>query len=273
MQFILYLIQKNRNFLLFFVLEFIALFLTIQFHSYQRSKFINSANQITGGVYNSITSFREYLQLKKENELLAKENTKLLNYFLANQQKQIVFLDSVNREHHQKFKYIPAKIINNDFHKLNNYITINKGLGDHVDIDMAVVNTKGIIGITSNVSKNYTSAISVLNSNFKVNAKLKNADYFGTLTWNGKSTTKAQLKDIPRQAVLSIGDTIITGGRSSIFPAGIPIGSISDITYREDRVKEINIELFNDIKNVTNVSIIKNFHKIEIDNLEKMRDE
>ncbi|MGY5354780.1 rod shape-determining protein MreC [Wenyingzhuangia sp. IMCC45467] len=273
MQFILYLIQKNRSFLLFFVLELIALFLTIQFHSYRKSKFINSANAISGGLYNSVTSFRDYLYLKEENELLAEENTKLINYIIAKSPNETIFLDSLDTNNQQKYKYTPAKIINNDFHKNNNFITIDKGLNDSVNVDMAVVNPKGIIGITTNVSNNYVSAISVLNTNFKVNAKLKNADYFGTLSWNGKSHKQAQLKDIPRQAVLKVGDTIITGGRSSIFPAGILIGSVAKINYKNNRYELIDVELFNDIRNISNVYIIKNLHKIEIENLEKKRNE
>lgn len=272
MQFILYLIQKNRSFLLFFVLELIALFLTIQFHSYQKSKFINSANQLSGGLYNNITSFRDYLNLKKENELLAIENTKLINSININHSK-IVFSDSLDKNNHQKFQYIPAKIINNDFHKSNNYITLNKGINDSVNVDMAIVNSTGIIGITTNISEHYSSAISILNTNFLVNAKLKNADYFGTLSWNGKKNTTVQLKDIPRQADIKIGDTIITGGRSSIFPAGIPIGHISEIYYKNNRYEEIDIELFNDVRNITNVYMIKNLHKLEIENLEKNRNE
>lgn len=273
MQFILYLIQKNRSFLLFFVLELIALFLTIQFHSYQKSKFINSANQISGGLYNNVTSFRDYLHLRTENELLAEENTKLHNYIMALTLEKNTFLDSIDTLYQQKYKYIPAKIINNDFHKNNNFITIDKGLNDSVNVDMAVVNARGILGITSNVSNNYVSAISILNTNFKVNAKLKNADYFGTLSWNGKLTKKVQLRDIPRQAVLKVGDTIITGGRSSIFPAGILIGSVSNIVYRNNRYEEIDVLLFNDVRNVTNVYLIKNLHKNEIENLEKKRNE
>ena len=271
MQFILYLIQKNRSFLLFFVLELIALFLTIQFHSYQKSKFINSANEISGGMYNSVTSFRTYLHLKEENKILAEENTQLINYILSKSLNKIVFTDSIDQQFHQKYKYTSAKIINNDFHKNNNFITLNRGIKDSVSVDMAVISSKGIVGIITNVSNNYASAISVLNSQFKVNARLKNAEYFGTLSWDGKSNKEALLNDIPRQAILNVGDTVVTGGRSAIFPEGILIGRISDITYQNNRYEQINVALFNDITNLSNVYIIKNLHKDEIETLENKR--
>ena len=53
MQQIINFIIRNKTFLLFLLLFTISLFLTIQSHSYHKSKFINSANFLTGGVYNS----------------------------------------------------------------------------------------------------------------------------------------------------------------------------------------------------------------------------
>lgn len=269
MQFILFLIQKYKIFLLFFVLELIAFVFTIQYHSYQKSKFINSANILSGGFYNNITSFRTYFSLEKENRILAKENSDLKNLLLTRKVTPSLYSDSINIKYKQKFKYIAAKIINNDFHKNNNYLTLNKGINDSITTDMAVVNSKGVVGIVTNTSTNYSSAISLLNTKFKINARLKNAAFFGTLIWDGKSTQTAQLNDIPRQAILKIGDTIITGGRSSIFPEGILIGEIEQIKYEHNRYEKVDIKLFNDIKNTTNVYLIKNLEKQEILKLEQ----
>jgi len=250
-------------------LELIALFLTIQFHSYQKSKFINSANRITGGVYNSISSFRSYLYLREENTLLAQENVELRNLLLKRVVSKTLIKDSLNQKFNQKYKYTTAKIINNDFHKQNNFLTLNKGENDHISPDMAVLNAKGVIGITTNTSDNYTSAISVLNTNFKLNARFKKTNYFGTLIWDGSSKKEVQLVDIPRQAILKLGDTIVTGGRSSIFPEGILIGHVSNIEQKQNRYKKIDVTLFNDITNLTNVYIVSNLHKIEIQKIEQ----
>ncbi len=273
MQFILHLIQKHRTFLLFLVLELFALLLTLQYQSYQKSKFINSANFLSGGIYNNVTSFRDYLHLKEENEILLQQNSNLKNQLLKRSYHPAVFKDSLHSKFAQKFKYTPARIINNDFHKRNNFLTLNVGSKDSVGPDMAVLNAKGIIGITANTSANYSTAISALNTRFKVNARLKNNDYFGTVSWNGKSPEEAQLIDIPRQALLIVGDTIVTGGRSSIFPEGILIGSIATISYENNRFKEVNIKLFNDIRNVTNVFVVKNLERNEIKELEKLSNE
>lgn len=268
MQLILYLIQKYRNFLLFFVLEIVALLFTIQLHSYQRSKFINASNFLSGGVYNNVINFNDYIGLKEENELLISENTRL-----KNEQTPIV-VDSL---HHQairidtltNFTFSNAQIINNNYNKQNNYITINKGKSQGISADMAVINDKGVIGTSIKSSSNYTSVISILNKTFRMNAKFKKNDFFGTLTWDGKEINKVQLIDIPRQADVKVGDTIVTGGKSIIFPENIRIGTISHIDYHNNRYQKIDVKLFNDMRNIKNVYIIKNSHRAEIIELEK----
>jgi len=77
MQQIINFIIRNKNFLLSLLLFSISLVFTIQTHSYHKSKFINSANFLTGGIYNSINNFTEYLNLKSQNHVLAEENSRL----------------------------------------------------------------------------------------------------------------------------------------------------------------------------------------------------
>ena len=77
-----------------------------------------------------------------------------------------------------------------------------------------------------------------------------------------------QLTDIPRQAVFKEGDTVVTGGRSTIFPNGIPIGTVVKVPEELSAVNSINIQLFNDMSNLGNVYIITNLNKEEIKTVE-----
>jgi rod shape-determining protein MreC len=61
MQQIFNFIFKNSNRLLFLLLLGISLTLTIQSHSFHRSKVISSANFLSGGVYEQLSEFDEYL--------------------------------------------------------------------------------------------------------------------------------------------------------------------------------------------------------------------
>lgn len=270
MQQIIYFFQKFKYFLFFLVLEFIALLLIFNNLSFHKSKFVNSANTITGGLYSQSSNISEYFGLKKENKLLAEENTRLRN-LLAKSNSNLVSKDSTildTLSFNQKYTFTTAKIINNNYSKDFNFITINKGEKQGVQKEMAVVNSRGVIGITDNATNNYARVQSILNKNSKINARLKNSNYFGSLGWDGKDYNTVQLSDIPRQAPLKIGDTIETGGKSTIFPEGILIGTISEINKGNSADNKVNVTLFNDMSNLGYVYIIKNFDKLEIKKLE-----
>ena len=266
-------LEKNRYFLLFLVLEFFSFYFTIQSHSYHRSKFINSANSITGGIYRKINSINEFFNLKSENQQLLEENTRLKNLLSIKSidTTSIIFIDTT--KYLKKYQYTTAKIIKNDYTKRNNYLLIDKGFKNDVSPEMAVVNSKGIIGVIDNVSKHNATVISILNSYLKINAKLKNDNHFGTLSWNGKDYKTIQLLDLPRQTLFKIGDTVITGGKSTIFPEGILIGTIKDFEKSNNVYKTINITLFNDMSSLSNVNLIKNLQQKEIQQLETTNDE
>ena len=275
MQQIIYFFQKFKYFLFFLFLECIALTLTFNNLNFHKSKFVNSANSVTGIFYSTLSNSMEYLSLKSKNQSLQEENTQLKNDLEKNKlffSTDISVIDTV--KYHQKYTYTEAKIINNNYSKPHNFLTINRGLNEGIVKEMAVINRRGIIGITENVSNNYTRVQSILNKNSNINARLKgNTAYFGTLKWNSIDYNTVQLHDIPRQAPLKIGDTIETGGKSTIFPEGIPIGTVSKINKRNTANSKINVTLFNDMSNLENVYVVKNLHKQEIQLLENNSNE
>ena len=134
---------------------------------------------------------------------------------------------------------------------------------------MGVINSKGVIGITKSVSNNYATVLSILNVNSRINVKLLNSYHFGSLSWDNKNYNTVQLLDLPVQASIKVGDTIITGGMSTIFPEGVPVGIIKDFETKNNNYDYINITLFNDMSSIGFVEIITNMDKLEIKNLEE----
>ena len=129
----------------------------------------------------------------------------------------------------------------------------------------------------------------------EINAKVKRTEHFGTLEWDGFDTRRLTLNDISETAKIKVGDSIITGGMSLIFPEGINIGTVSKIisqneTYSDSKfraikisvrdesiidldIKEnylrIEVKLHNDMSNLNNVYIIESFNKKEFQKLKK----
>ena len=245
---------KNKTFVLFLLLFSYAISLTIQSHEYHRSKFLNSSNQITGSIYGTFHSITQYFNLKHENQLLLEENSRLKMMDFS--QENSIPVDSVLE---YKYDLYPSQVYKNSYALPSNYLTLNKGENDSIKEDYGVITSKGIVGIIDATSKNYSRVLSILNTNSRVNVKLKKTNYFGILSWDGKSPEITQLKDVQDLVKLSVGDTIVTSGYSSTFPPNIPVGSID--SYRLNDTEDlyiINVKLFNNMKNLEHVYIIKN---------------
>ncbi|MCB0465340.1 MAG: rod shape-determining protein MreC, partial [Aequorivita sp.] len=260
---------RNKNFLLFAVLFAVSVALTIQTHNYHNNKFISSANYITGGIYTFRNNIANYFSLGKENKALLQENL-MLRKKLDQYKETVTFKKLDSTVIPNKYDYFSARVINNNYSKTKNQLTIDKGRKDSIKIDLGVISSKGIVGIVSQVSESYATVQSILNTQSRINAKLKNSGDFGSLKWDTKNPNIVQLIDIPRIAKIKVGDTIVTGGRSTIFPEGILIGTIKDFHLDNDNnYYFVNIDLFNDMTSLEYVYLIENNEAKEILELEK----
>ncbi|TPN86147.1 rod shape-determining protein MreC [Aquimarina algicola] len=271
MQQIINFLINNKNALLFLLLLILSLSFTVQSHSYHKSKIVSSTNFLSGGLYSWQHSVSDYFGLKIENERLLEENERLRNQLsaLGVDTVSTKYVDTVSFD--RPFSFTKARVIKNDYSKIDNYILINKGEKDSVFPDMGVITDKGVVGIVENTSKNYSRVISILNSNSRINAGLKKSNQYGSLVWDGKDPNIVQLETVPRQAIIKEGDTIITHGRSTIFPKGIGVGTI--LNYQLNETKSyylINVKLFNDMTDIGFVYSIQNRDSKEIKSLEKI---
>jgi len=280
MQQIINFLIRNKHFFLFAFLLMLSLVFTIQSHSYHRSRFVNSANFFSGGIYTSVSNFQNYFKLKTYNEQLLEENA-LLRERLQNYAEDIASLDNIldlkntiEIDSSKQYQYIPAQVINNNYSKADNFLTIKGGTNDSIQKDLGVITSKGIVGITDKSSSSYSTVLSILNSNFTTNAKLKSSEHFGTAQWNGKDPNIIEVIDMQEQAPVKIGDTIETSGKSAIFPKGIPIGIIQNFELDQSKnFYTLSVKLLNDMTSLGHVYVIKNKFKKEIKTLENINNE
>ena len=214
---------------------------------------------------------QSYFGLKQENEQLAKENAKL-QQLLYNSRVIIDSTFTVNPDLHldTDYRVMQSLIIKNSYAKKRNYLTIKGGKNNGIKTDMGVINSNGVIGIVEKVSDNYATVQSILNLKTKIAAKVSDTEHFGTVIWDGKNAGYVQLIDIPKLANLHKGDTVVTGGNSTIFPENIPIGFVEQVfTSETSNFYTINVRLFNDMTRLQSIYIIENVDLDEITELEQ----
>lgn len=266
--------SKFWFFIFFLFLESISFYLYI---SNIKNNNFNIYNKyiydIIGNVYKIKNNIETYLSLESENNKLLKENA-MLHYNVKTSKitinrRDFTKLDEFNL---QNYIFTPAKVINNNISQQENFITINKGELDGIKIDMGVILPNGIAGIIVKTSPHFSTAISILNTQIRINSRIKKNKYFGTTTWDGKDYRIVLLKDIPKHISINIGDIVETDTKSTIFPEGIIIGKIISFKLNEeDGTYRIRVKLSADIYSMENVYIVKNLLKKELKEVEKIK--
>jgi rod shape-determining protein MreC len=243
----------------------------INSHNYQGAVIINSTNQFTGTLNTTYSNVYDYFSLKKANDQLLEQNTKLLN-----QVKNMAFeIDSGFQKTDTLQQYIGAKVISNSIHKRNNYIMLNRGKKHGINIDMGVVSNEGIVGVVIGVSENFSYVMSVLHKDSKISAKIKKNNQLVNVVWNNINYKKGSLRDIPTHLNLNPGDTIITSGNSLIFPERITIGYVEKY-FKEagESLNSASLLFASDFNALYYVYVIKNIKKAElVDLIKEVEDE
>lgn len=269
MQNLLRFLLKYHFTLLFVLLEALAFLLLLQNNNYQNTRFVEFTRNVKGSFYEQTMQVKKYLSLQEKNQQLIEENEKLRNYIAANlQSENDTFRTKADTTPEQQYSYLSARVINNSVNKQHNYMTLDRGREDGVTPEMGVISAEGIVGVIRGVSDHFSTAISLLNSELKVSAKLSDSGYFGPLNWSGGDYRYAKLGDIPLHASLSSGDTVLTSGYSAIFPEGILIGHVDTFQEKGGRFYEVDVKLSTDFKSLSNVYVVKNLLKEEQDQLE-----
>ena len=260
-----FLVKYNYWFL-FILLEATSFVLLFRFNRYQQSVFFTSANAAAGKLYEAQSGITSYFHLKEVNEDLLNRNM-LLEQRIATLEEGLADLhaDSV---HYPSLDSIPpqsaymwhkAHVIKNSLNRLDNYLTLDRGSADSIRPEMGVVDANGVVGIVYKTTPHYALVISLLNSKSSLSCKIQGSDYFGYLKWEGGDSQYAYLRDLPRHAEFSVGDTVVTSGYSAVFPPGLLVGYVDEMSDSHDGLSYLlKIRLATDFGRVSDVRVIAN---------------
>lgn len=258
----------------FIILEIASVLMLFRNNQIQRLWIARISHGFMARTWGASQSVSNYFSLKRQNDELALENDRLQKlvrgYELAAREadpaSKPVLADN-------GFNYIPATIIKSSTNTQHNYLIIDKGSEDGVTRNSGIITDKGVIGIVDAVSSHYSYAISFLNTELFISARLGNSGAVGPLAWDGTGSDRAILKEIPLQFKFAPGDTVYTSGYSTIFPPDIPIGVAGESKIINGATNEIKVDLFQNHKALKYVTIVSNTRAAEIEAIEKQEEQ
>lgn len=224
-----------RNYLTLFFTVVIASILISSNDNEQLRSIRMAVLETTGWFQQLLADFARLRSLKQSNQRLQQQNTE---YALQLSQMQAARIENARlrkllefKQAHQ-FEMVAAMVIGSGPGRQFNTIILDRGAIDSVQRNMPVVTADGLVGKILTVSHHYACAQILLDANFRVSVKAQRSRVPGILTW--ENSEFCTLSAVPKQADIRPGDLLVTSGYSSIFPKGLPVGTV---TLTSDTVK------------------------------------
>ena len=257
---------------IFILMEIAALNMLSSRDSLQRYWIARGAHRIQGTLWGGTEGIKYYFLLRKVNRDLAAENASLrkdLVHYKAIVDDARLDTMKFGLKRARGFIYTPAEIEKISRNKQHNYIIINRGSADGVLEKSGIVTGKGVVGIIDAVEKHHSYALSFMNHDISISARLGDEGAVGPLVWDGHSSNKAILREIPLQYKYEEGDTIYTSGYSLIFPPDIPLGTAGPSKIINGATNEIKVTLFQDFSTLRYVTVVSNTSQRELEALQE----
>ncbi|MFA4875088.1 MAG: rod shape-determining protein MreC [bacterium] len=160
-------------------------------------------------------------------------------------------------------KTAAARVIANDPRAEFKSITIDKGSNDGVQPLMAVLGPRGLVGRVGTVTAGYSRVLLLTDPNSSIDAMVQRSRARGVVqgaAWRTELKTGfyiARLEYLRRVSDIRDGDVVVTSGLDRVFPAGIPIGTVTDISASRYGVfTEANIIPFENMAELQEVLVI-----------------
>lgn len=264
------IVRIVSNAAVFILLEVAALVMLRHNGQMQNIWISKGIHAVQGAIWGGTESVRNYFSLRRQNDSLATENSRLRNIIREYRALtgKTISADSVGNVI-GGFRYTHATTVKVSNNKQHNYLILDKGSEDGIEEFSGIITDKGVIGIIDAVGKNYSYARSFKNTGMVVSARIGKEGPVGEMIWDGVSSNGAQLREIPLHIPIHEGDTVYTSGFSSVFPADIPLGITGEATAVNGSTHNVKVTLFADFSAIRYVTIVNNMNDEEIEELER----
>lgn len=263
--------QRFRIFLVFALLQVVALSMYFTYSDFPRIQMLTTAGTINAQILTIRNDVTKHFNLEETNKQLEWENKRLrekLKNSLYKENKGLITVDDTLFR--QNYSYIPATVINSTFDKRDNYMTIDIGKNHGIKRGDGVFSSRGVVGIVHLVSDNYAVVKTVLSKNINIDVMIEKGGSFGLLKWNGLDAKRGSISGISNDMRIKKWSKVVTRGGSGIFPRGILVGRVEKKGYIEGKpLWDITVRFSEDFRSIQHVYVVKNLMQEEFDTLQQ----
>lgn len=199
-------------------------------------------------------------QLKEENNRLLYENTILQQYKAENEQLKGLLEIS---QRYSEYPSMGANIISNESSNWYKEFSIDKGSHKGIKVNDVILADGGLVGHVTDAQPLSATVLGIIDDRSSVPAKVVRTGDVGIVRGDIELMNKGIVKlelDIESEVVK--GDQIITSHLSEIYPPGVPIGIVEEVTTgKNGLIQYAYIKPFVDFKHLEDILVITSGQK------------
>ncbi|CAJ1839272.1 rod shape-determining protein MreC [Aeromonas salmonicida] len=135
---------------------------------------------------------------------------------------------------HKESRKMVAELLSVDSDPFSHQVLINKGALDGVYNGQPVINDQGVIGQVLHVGSTTSRVLLVTDSSHGIPVLVLRNDLRAIASGSGE-LDKLELRNLPRNTDVQVGDLLVTSGLGGRFPEGYPVATVTRSDYVEGK--------------------------------------
>jgi rod shape-determining protein MreC len=120
---------------------------------------------------------------------------------------------------------------------------------------MPVVSPEGVVGQVVTASYDYSKVMLIIDRSSAIDSLVQRNRTRGVV--EGETDTTCRFKYVLRKAEVNVGDTVVSSGLDGLFPKGLRIGEVKEISKDQPGIfQDVRIEPFVDFTRLEEVLVI-----------------
>ena len=201
-------------------------------------------------------------RLRRENEALRQRNARLQAAEQENERLRPLLRFQSGPRFPEDYRGVAAEVIYRPPGAYAQAIRIAAGSNDGIRMDDPVVTAQRLVGTVSRVSSRTSRVTLLTDDQSAVSATVLGSEASGIVRRGSGPRAALRLVRVPKEAVVKVGDTVVTAGWrsrrfSSLYPPGILIGRVTSVGRADtDLFTQVQLEPFADLSSLEAVLVL-----------------
>lgn len=135
---------------------------------------------------------------------------------------------------HKESRKMVAELLSVDSDPFSHQVLINKGALDGVYNGQPVINDQGVVGQVLHVGSTTSRVLLITDSSHGIPVRVLRNDLRAIASGSGE-LDKLELRNLPRNTDVQVGDLLVTSGLGGRFPEGYPVATVTRSDYVEGK--------------------------------------